>query len=84
METAVVNVVSEYNNVLVQSQLMKHALTIGVVRQSTSRFAQQRDTARELRQSEAAASQRKAVRKKKKYGHLENKKKDSFYEPGGF
>ena len=48
METGVVNVLSEYIGGLVKTQLMKHALTIGVVRQSTSRFAEQRNTAREL------------------------------------
>ena len=66
--------VSEYNNGLVKTQLMKYALTTGGVYPSTSRFSEQQDTVRELRQSEAASSQRTAVRQKKKYGHSEGKK----------
>ena len=48
-------------------QLMKHALTIVEVHPSTSRFAEQRDTVRELRQSEAAAAQRHHENRKKKF-----------------
>ena len=66
METAVVNVVSEYNNGLVKTQLMKYALTTGDVYPSTARLSEQRDTVRELRQSEAATSQRAEVRQQKK------------------
>ena len=75
METAVVNVLSEYNNGLIKTQLMKYALTTGKVYPSTSRFSEQRDTVRELSQSEAATSQRAEVRQKKKYGHFQKKKK---------
>ena len=64
METAVVNVVSEYNNDLVKTHLMKYALTTGEVYPSTSRFSEQRDTVRELRQSEIATSQRAEDKKK--------------------
>ena len=47
IETAVVNAVSEYNNGLVKTQLIKHALTIDEVHPSTSKFSEQRDTVRE-------------------------------------
>ena len=57
---------------------MKYALTTGEVYPSTSRFSEQQDTVRELRQSEAATSQRTAVRQKKKYGHFQKEKKVSF------
>ena len=57
---------------------MKYALIIGEVYPSTSRFSEQQDTVRELRQSEAATSQRTAVGQKKKYGHFQKKKKVSF------
>ena len=72
METAVANVVSEYNNDLVKTQLMKYALTTGEVYPSTSRFSEQRDTVRELRKSEAATSQR-AEDNKKAWAHSERK-----------
>ena len=65
METAVVNVISEYNNGLVKTQLMKYALTTGEVYPSTSRFSEPRDSARKLRQSEAATSQRAEVSQQK-------------------
>ena len=64
MKTAVVNVVSEYNNGLVKTQLMKHALTTGEVYPSTSRFSEQRDTVRLLRKSETATLQRAEDNKK--------------------
>ena len=64
METAVVNVVSEDNNGLVKTQLMKYALTTGEVYPSTSRFSEQQEAVRELRQSEAAISQRAEDNKK--------------------
>ena len=64
METAVVNVVFEYNNDLVKTYFMKYALTTGEVYPSTSRFSEQRDTVRELRQSEIATSQRAEDKKK--------------------
>ena len=51
METAIVNVVSEYNNGLVKTKLMKYALTAGEVYPSTSRFSEQRDTVKELRKT---------------------------------
>ena len=57
---------------------MKYALTTGEVYPSTSRFSEEQDTVRELRQSEAATSQRTAVRQKKKYGHYQKDKKVSF------
>ena len=71
-------IVSEYNNGLVKTQLMKYVLTTGEVYPSTSRFSEQQDTVRELRQSEAGTSQRTAVRRKKKYGHFQMEKKVSF------
>ena len=64
METVVINVVSEYNNGLVKTRLMKYALTTGEVYPRTSRFSDQRDTVRELRKSEAATSQRAEDNKK--------------------
>ena len=63
---------------------MKYALTTGEVYPRTSRFSEQQNTVRELRQSEAATSQRTAVRQKKKYGHFQKKKKSFFYEVEGF
>ena len=38
METAVVNVVSEYNNGLIKTQLMKYSLTTGRVHAHTVRI----------------------------------------------
>ena len=63
---------------------MKYALTTGEVYPSTSRFSEQQDTVRELRQSEAATSQRTTVRQKKKYGPFQKGKKSFFYEVEGF
>ena len=77
METAVVNVVSVYNNGLVKTQLMKCTLTTDEVYPSTSRFSEQRDTVRELRQSEAGTSQR-AENNKKSMGTFRKKIKIPF------
>ena len=63
---------------------MKYALTTGEVYPSTSRFSEQQETVRELRQSEAATSQSTAVRQKKKYWHFKKEKKSFFYEVEGF
>ena len=41
MEAVVINVVSEYNNGLVKTQLMKYALTTGEVYPSPFRFSEQ-------------------------------------------
>ena len=56
IEMAVINAVSEHNNGIAKTQLMKQALTAGEVHPHTSRFAERRDAVRELRQSEAATS----------------------------
>ena len=56
-----------------KTQLMKQALTAGEVHSDTFRFAERRDAIRELRQSEAATSQRVEVRQQKKHGHLRKK-----------
>ena len=77
-------IVSEYNNGLVKTHLMKYVLTTAEVYRSTTRFSEQQDTVRELRQSEAATSQRTAVCQKKKYGHFQKEKKSFFYEVQGF
>ena len=58
---------------------MKYASTTGEVYPSTSRFSEQQDTVKELRQSEAATSQRTAVRQKKSMGTFRGKK-SFFYE----
>ena len=63
---------------------MKYALITGEVYPSTSRFSEQQDTVRELRQSEATTSQRTAVRQKKKNDHFQKEKKSYFYEVEGF
>ena len=63
---------------------MKYALTTGEVYPSTTRFSEQQDTVREMRQSEASTSQRTAVHQKKKYGHFQKEKKSFFYEVEGF
>ena len=84
IEMAVINAVSEHNNGIAKTQLMKVALTAGEVHPDTFRFAERRDAIRELRQSEAATSQRAEVRQQKKHGHLPKENKDSFYEVGVF
>ena len=67
-----------------KTQLVNYVLTTGEVYPSTSRFSEQRDTARELRQSEAATSQRAEVRQQKKHGHLPKENKDLSNEAGDF
>ena len=63
---------------------MKYALTTSKVYPSTSRFSEQQDTVRQLRRSDAATSQRTAVRQKKKCGHFQKEKISIFYEVEGF
>ena len=58
-------------------------LTTGKVYPRTSRFSEQQDTVRVLKQSEAATSQRTAVRQKKVWA-LSEGKKSFFYEVEGF
>ena len=71
-------IVSEYNNGLVKTQFVKYAFTTGEVYPSTTRFSEQQDTVRKLRNSEASTSQRTAVHQKKKYRHFQKEKKVSF------